>query len=104
MEARLQQLAALQSELAERLQRLEQHHQREEPLSAQFDEQVLERQNGEVVDSLVNQVKLELADVRHALQRIDAGMGERCERCDQPISNARLQAMPQATVCVNCAD
>lgn len=104
MEDRLQQLESLQYELTVRLQRLEEHHHREEPLSAQFDEQVLERQNGEVVDSLVEQVKSELVAVRHALQRIEDGAGERCEHCDQPITAARLQAMPQATLCVNCAD
>jgi len=37
-----------------------------------------------------------------ALGRIDAGTYGVCESCGQPIGKARLQAFPQATLCVAC--
>jgi RNA polymerase-binding transcription factor len=37
-----------------------------------------------------------------ALGRIDAGTYGICESCGQPIGKARLQAFPQATLCVTC--
>jgi len=37
-----------------------------------------------------------------ALGRIDAGTYGVCESCGQPIGKARLQAFPQATLCVTC--
>ena len=37
-----------------------------------------------------------------ALSRIDAGTYGVCESCGQPIGKARLQAFPQATLCVTC--
>jgi DnaK suppressor protein len=37
-----------------------------------------------------------------ALSRIDAGTYGVCESCGQPIGKARLQAFPQATLCVAC--
>ena len=37
-----------------------------------------------------------------ALGRIDAGTYGVCESCGQPVGKARLQAFPQATLCVAC--
>jgi DnaK suppressor protein len=37
-----------------------------------------------------------------ALARIDAGTYGVCESCGQPIGKARLQAFPQAALCVVC--
>ena len=37
-----------------------------------------------------------------ALSRIDAGTYGVCESCGEPIGKARLQAFPQATLCVTC--
>jgi DnaK suppressor protein len=37
-----------------------------------------------------------------ALARIDAGTYGVCESCGEPIGKARLQAFPQATLCVTC--
>lgn len=42
------------------------------------------------------------AQVEHALARVaDGGYGT-CEVCGLPIPEERLQAMPEATVCVSC--
>lgn len=45
----------------------------------------------------------ELSDVDAALARVAAGTYGVCARCGQPIPAARLEARPQATMCVVCA-
>lgn len=44
-----------------------------------------------------------LHKVQHALARIDAGEYGTCESCGNDIPVARLDALPYATLCVNCA-
>ncbi len=44
-----------------------------------------------------------LADVDHALARIDEGDYGRCERCGRAIAQARLLARPAARTCIDCA-
>lgn len=44
-----------------------------------------------------------LRKVEHALKRIEAGTYGLCESCSEPIPVARLDALPYATFCVNCA-
>jgi RNA polymerase-binding protein DksA len=43
-----------------------------------------------------------LAEVESALQRMDEHTYGRCERCNQEIDFARLKAVPEATLCMNC--
>jgi len=43
-----------------------------------------------------------LAAIDQALRRIDEGSFGTCERCGKPISEARLEAMPYATKCIDC--
>jgi DnaK suppressor protein len=42
----------------------------------------------------------ELREVRAALQRLRDGGYGLCEECDQPIPFARLQARPEARLCI----
>jgi DnaK suppressor protein len=41
-----------------------------------------------------------LEEVRHALERLDAGDYGLCEACGEPIPEGRLEARPWATTCV----
>jgi DnaK suppressor protein len=52
--------------------------------------------------SLANGILDRLAQVEHALARLDAGTYGRCERCDNPIPKPRLEAFPSVTLCVSC--
>ncbi|MFN2267838.1 MAG: TraR/DksA C4-type zinc finger protein [Desulfonatronovibrio sp.] len=45
----------------------------------------------------------ELYDVNMALQRIQAGTFGICQECGEEISEARLQVIPWAEKCINCA-
>lgn len=44
-----------------------------------------------------------LVDVETALRRVADGSYGRCERCGKEISEARLEAMPTARRCLECA-
>jgi RNA polymerase-binding transcription factor DksA len=45
-----------------------------------------------------------LGDIDAALERLRHGHYGRCERCGNPIGDARLEALPAAPLCVTCAD
>jgi DnaK suppressor protein len=44
-----------------------------------------------------------LAAINAALQRIDDGTYGICTNCGRPISEARLEALPWAELCIDCA-
>jgi RNA polymerase-binding transcription factor DksA len=50
--------------------------------------------------SILEQVDAELADVEHALRRLDNGTYGTCEFDGKPIPEARLEALPAARFCV----
>jgi DnaK suppressor protein len=51
--------------------------------------------------SILEHIEAELADVEHALRRLDDGSYGTCEACGMPISVDRLEAMPAARFCLN---
>ncbi|HSS09343.1 MAG TPA: TraR/DksA C4-type zinc finger protein [Acidimicrobiales bacterium] len=51
--------------------------------------------------SILEHIDAELADVEHALRRLDDGTYGTCEACGRPISSDRLEAMPAARFCLN---
>jgi RNA polymerase-binding transcription factor DksA len=50
--------------------------------------------------SILEQVDAELADVEHALKRLDDGTYGTCEVDGKPIPEERLEAMPAARLCM----
>ena len=52
--------------------------------------------------TLENRIRQELAAVQHALGKFEKGKYGLCENCGQPIPPERLEALPQATLCMNC--
>ena len=44
----------------------------------------------------------QLAEVAHALHKFEEGTYGLCDSCGQPIDPARLEALPQASLCLNC--
>lgn len=43
-----------------------------------------------------------LHDIDHAIARLDAGTYGTCERCGKAIAPGRLEALPFATLCIDC--
>ena len=54
-------------------------------------------------EALGGKLRDTLSDVERALAKMDGGTYGVCERCGQPIAMARLEAMPAARLCMNCA-
>jgi len=52
--------------------------------------------------NLENRLRQELARVEHALEKIEKGTYGLCDNCGQPIDPERLEALPQASLCMNC--
>lgn len=75
-----------------------------EPLSQDFAEQAVERENEEVLDALGNAARVELNHIRKALDRMDQGDYEFCTRCGEEIPLARLEIVPYTDLCVVCAE
>ncbi|HVF75821.1 MAG TPA: TraR/DksA C4-type zinc finger protein [Acidimicrobiales bacterium] len=50
--------------------------------------------------AILENVEAELADIEHAIRRLDEGTYGTCEACSKPIDDARLEAMPAARFCV----
>ena len=52
--------------------------------------------------ALEKQIRDQMADVDRALQKFEEGKYGLCEDCGQPIDPARLDALPQAQLCLSC--
>jgi DnaK suppressor protein len=52
--------------------------------------------------TLENRVRQEMASVEHALDKIKKGTYGLCDNCGEPINPERLEALPQATLCMKC--
>ena len=104
MSNRKSELETLKADLEARLVRYHAHQRRETgALDKDFEEQASQTQNDEVVDSLEVETRAELVQIAHALDRINNGLGDECEKCGEEIDPRRLQVLPYTTVCVDCA-
>ncbi len=52
--------------------------------------------------ALEKQISGHLSEVEHALHKFEEGTYGSCDNCSQPIDPARLEALPQASLCMNC--
>jgi len=75
-----------------------------EALDDDFAEQAVQRQNDEVLDALGNAGISELEQTNMALQRlVDKSFGD-CVCCGVEIPMDRLEAVPYADRCIDCAE
>ncbi|MHC4832163.1 MAG: TraR/DksA family transcriptional regulator [Planctomycetota bacterium] len=74
------------------------------PLSPDFKEQAVTRQNDEVLDGLEREGFHQIELVRSALARLESGDYETCSDCGHKIKRARLEALPYAVHCIACAE
>ena len=74
------------------------------PLSSDFAEQAVERENEEVLDALGEAGRVELRQISKALARIDAGDYGTCVTCGEQIPWGRLDVLPFSDQCVLCAE
>src|SRR3954463_85921 len=55
------------------------------------------------MESVLSQAIAHLAEIDAAAERVSAGTYGICERCEKPISEARLSVLPSTRYCVECA-
>ena len=94
LEAELEELEARQARIAEDLA---------EPLNADSAEQAVEMEDDASLEGQGALIAKEIASVKRALARIDDGTYGECVRCGEDIAPARLDARPEAALCIDCA-
>ncbi|NKB60116.1 MAG: TraR/DksA family transcriptional regulator [Alphaproteobacteria bacterium] len=94
LEARVQTLSAKVDEIEDDLR---------EPADPDFAEQATEAEADEVLEGLESSALLEIAQINAALARIEEGTYGECATCGEPVGDKRLEAIPHAAQCINCA-
>ena len=94
LEAELTELEARQARIAEDLA---------EPLNPDSSEQAVEMEDDAALEAQGALVTREIASIKRALARIEDGTYGECVRCGSDIAPARLDARPEAALCIDCA-
>lgn len=68
-----------------------------------WEEQAIELEDDEALEHQAKLVEQEIVSVKNALARIDNGTYGDCVECGRQISSARLEARPEAALCIDCA-
>lgn len=94
--------------LAEQLAELEGRQQRiaqdlAEPLNPDSSEQAVETEDDASLEAQAALVAREIASISRALLRIENGTYGECVRCGDTITSKRLEARPEAALCMSCA-
>ena len=96
--ARLQEMLA---ELTARLAHLE--ADLDEPADADSGERAVQQEDDAALEGQAALVAREIASVTHALERIAEGTYGECTKCGATIAPGRLEARPEAALCIACA-
>ncbi|GAA3904275.1 hypothetical protein GCM10022276_23630 [Sphingomonas limnosediminicola] len=74
-----------------------------EPADPDWNEFAVEQEDDEALEHQAALVEKEIASVRRALSRIADSTYGTCVACGEKIGPERLQARPEAALCINCA-
>ncbi|HEU0222956.1 MAG TPA: TraR/DksA family transcriptional regulator [Paracoccaceae bacterium] len=94
-------LRARRNELQRRLVAIEQDL--DAPVPNDWDDQAIEREGNEVMEGIGAAGLAEIRAIEAALKRVEDGTFGICVACGDPISEERLDAVPYAPRCRNCA-
>lgn len=99
---------AAKARLEEQLAELESRQERiagdlAEPLNPDSSEQAVEMEDDASLEGQGALVAKEIASVKRALARIADGTYGECVRCGNDIAPGRLEARPEAALCIDCA-
>jgi len=95
------QLEARLRELGERTLDIEDEFR--EPRDDDWSEKAVEAENDEVLDEVEALAIDEIQKIKIALGKLEDGTYGTCRICDKSISPKRLEALPYATRCIDCA-
>ena len=97
-------LLASKAELEARVERTHKHtYHKDEPVSANFNEQVKQTENDQLVRALEQEGMEELRQINRALKRLEENEYTTCSSCGADIGAQRLQAIPYTDLCIDCA-
>lgn len=74
-----------------------------EPLNPDSSEQAVEMEDDEALEGQATLISREVTSVKRALRRIEDGTYGACILCGAEIAQARLDARPEAALCIECA-
>lgn len=75
----------------------------QQPLDDDFAEQATDREDDEALDAMESAALAEITLTKEALARLDLGNYGICTSCGNAIARERLEAMPVAIQCIDCA-
>lgn len=75
----------------------------DQPLPAHLEDQAIDLEDDEVLERLGQANRQEVQLLNDALKRMADGTYGVCAKCGDDISQARLDAVPHAVICRNCA-
>ena len=88
-----------------RIDKTTRHLKRSEgALSKDSEDQAIDLENDEVLQALDESGRREVLQINAALDRMEAGKYGTCRECGIEIPMERLQALPSALTCVDCAE
>jgi DnaK suppressor protein len=96
--------ARLEAQLAElegRLSRLD--RDLSEAPDPDSSERAVQTEDDEALEGQAQVAASEIASVRRALERIEDGSYGQCVKCGEEIAEGRLEARPEAALCITCA-
>ena len=101
-------LATTRDRLQQRLSRLTKRAGQIEsdlrkPQNPDWEERATEIENDDVLETLDTSTLDEAKQIQEALKRVDAGTYGVCLRCGQSVGVKRLEAVPHAATCIDCA-
>ncbi|MEH6645969.1 TraR/DksA family transcriptional regulator [Sulfitobacter sp.] len=76
----------------------------DEPADPDLEDQAIELEDDEVLESVGRAGQLEMRQLEDALKRIANGTYGDCAKCGKEISEARLEAVPYTLLCRTCAN
>ena len=74
-----------------------------QPLDDDLAEQAIDREDDQALDALENSALAEIEQIRTAIARLDSGGYGICTNCGNAIATERLNALPAAAECIDCA-
>lgn len=97
-------LGQRRQELTDRLGSIESSRRRLSlEVQPDLDDSARQQNDKEILDRFSEVTREELAQVLHALGRLESGHYGICEHCGSPIGAARLNVVPDATSCARCS-
>ena len=94
-------LEAQLAELEDRLSRLD--RDLSETPDPDSSERAVQMEDDEALEGQAQVAANEIASVRRALERIADGSYGVCTNCGEDIAEGRLEARPEAALCIDCA-